>query len=258
MRGKLRSIVLATAFAGIGASLLWSKVIGPMRENRSSTSKPKSSKRLRPKRKTLEAPLDDSESTRSTAEAKQVAEETDEKASKPETSMPASSTGAPAVGHQLRAGARRDPMRGYLFIEFDRDGDFRLSDSELPPKHQAALGKADVDGDGMLDLAEFYVALDKLPALQEEAIVPAGRTVGNPTRGKRVPIYVPKLRRIPGKGAPDWFRTRDKDRDGQLGVKEWAGRRIEEFQRLDENADGFVTLDEAKKEAKPAKKVAEP
>jgi hypothetical protein len=45
---------------------------------------------------------------------------------------------------------------------------------------------------------------------------------------------------------PSWFFQLDTDQDAQIGLYEWkvSGRSIEEFQRMDRNQDGFLTVEE--------------
>src|SRR5262249_48816913 len=45
---------------------------------------------------------------------------------------------------------------------------------------------------------------------------------------------------------PSWFAELDTNHDAQVGLYEWkvSGRSIEEFQRMDRNNDGFLTVEE--------------
>ena len=47
-------------------------------------------------------------------------------------------------------------------------------------------------------------------------------------------------------GLPAWFNEYDTDKDGQLSLSEWrkAGGKLEDFQKMDLNGDGFITADE--------------
>ena len=61
------------------------------------------------------------------------------------------------------------------------------------------------------------------------------------------------------KELPAWFAQPDEDKDGQVGLYEWkkAGRSIPEFEAMDLNGDGFITVEEALRYAKmKAKNVA--
>jgi len=48
-------------------------------------------------------------------------------------------------------------------------------------------------------------------------------------------------------GIPPWFRTFDKDQDGQVSLDEWraGGMKTFDFRAFDSNDDGFVTMEEA-------------
>jgi hypothetical protein len=48
------------------------------------------------------------------------------------------------------------------------------------------------------------------------------------------------------KGLPGWFEQLDTDKDAQVGLYEWlaGGRTLGEFQQMDRNGDGFLTVQE--------------
>ena len=70
-----------------------------------------------------------------------------------------------------------------------------------------------------------------------------------PEEDKRPVVY--RAGKLP-KELPPWFAQMDEDKDGQVGLYEWkkAGRSISEFQAMDLNGDGFITVEEALRYAK--------
>jgi hypothetical protein len=65
-----------------------------------------------------------------------------------------------------------------------------------------------------------------------------------PEEEKRPVVY--RAGKLP-KELPPWFAQLDEDKDGQVGLYEWkkAGRPLNEFQAVDLNGDGFITVEEA-------------
>ena len=65
-----------------------------------------------------------------------------------------------------------------------------------------------------------------------------------PEEEKRPVVY--RAGKLP-KELPPWFAQLDEDKDGQVGLYEWkkAGRPLNEFQAIDLNGDGFITVEEA-------------
>ena len=77
-----------------------------------------------------------------------------------------------------------------------------------------------------------------------------------PEEEKRPVVY--RAGKLP-KELPPWFAQMDEDKDGQVGLYEWkkAGRPVSEFQAMDLNGDGFITVEEALRYVKiQAKNVA--
>jgi len=66
---------------------------------------------------------------------------------------------------------------------------------------------------------------------------------------KRPVVY--RVGNLP-KDIPAWFAPMDTDKDGQVGLYEWkaAGRSLSDFQAIDLNGDGFITVEEAMRTVK--------
>jgi hypothetical protein len=60
--------------------------------------------------------------------------------------------------------------------------------------------------------------------------------------------FTPATERLTG-NLPSWFKSRDRNKDGQVSMSEysrtWSERMVREFQRVDRNGDGVVTPKEA-------------
>jgi hypothetical protein len=67
---------------------------------------------------------------------------------------------------------------------------------------------------------------------------------------RRTYRFTPAGDRLPS-GLPDWFKSRDKNSDGQVQMSEytrsWSSRMVAEFRRHDLNDDGVITPKEASK-----------
>lgn len=59
--------------------------------------------------------------------------------------------------------------------------------------------------------------------------------------------FVARYGKLPA-DIPAWFGELDTDRDGQVSLYEWrvSGRPVAEFQRMDRNNDGFLTVEEVR------------
>jgi Ca2+-binding EF-hand superfamily protein len=108
-----------------------------------------------------------------------------------------------------------------LFDELDANSDRAIIKAEVPESGQAAFGRllklGDSNGNNRLELAEFQ-------ALVQNARGPAA---------------------APGAISQARFNTADKDGDGRLSQAEFPGPKPL-FQRLDRDADGFVSRQEAR------------
>jgi len=75
-----------------------------------------------------------------------------------------------------------------------------------------------------------------------------------PREEERRPV-VYRAGKLP-KGLPSWFEKLDLDGDGQVALYEWkkAGRPVKEFLAMDQNGDGFLTVEEVLRFEKSNKK----
>jgi hypothetical protein len=69
---------------------------------------------------------------------------------------------------------------------------------------------------------------------------------------RRTYRFTPAAERLPTTGLPTWFKSRDRNKDGQVAMSEysptWSERLVNEFGRYDLNDDGVVTAKEAVKD----------
>jgi hypothetical protein len=74
----------------------------------------------------------------------------------------------------------------------------------------------------------------------------AGGNGGETGKGSKRPSYrfTPASEKLPG-GLPGWFKSRDKNGDGQVAMSEygrtWTTRLVDEFRQYDANDDGIIT-----------------
>lgn len=160
-----------------------------------------------------------------------------------------------------------------LFDLIDRDADGKMSRAEfdafsnlqrsftgLPlslvysAQTPSLFQVLDANGDGRLSIREVRSGWDRLIALEpvekeyvtRSALTPQGAVrfgrltdvLSNPTA-----MYSQPPARQSNRG-PAWFRKFDRNADGELSRSEFPGRAAD-FDRIDANHDGFITVEEA-------------
>jgi Ca2+-binding EF-hand superfamily protein len=143
-----------------------------------------------------------------------------------------------------------------MFRRYDQNGDGYLNNDEMPEDLRAERDKWDTDHNGLIDLNEFKAYFQaRMQQRMSEMQNGGGNWWANPgiqtilpaapaeEEEKKPVVY--KVGKLP-KELPAWFQQLDTDKDAQIGLYEWkaAGRSIKEFQEIDRNQDGFLTVDE--------------
>jgi Ca2+-binding EF-hand superfamily protein len=145
-----------------------------------------------------------------------------------------------------RGGA--DTMADAMFRRLDQNGDGLLNNDEMPQSLRVEREKWDTNKDGFIDLSEYRSYFRaRLQQLRAERSAAQDSQADGPL-STEAPEHKPVVYHA-GKlppGIPDWFPKLDTDGDGQIGLYEWktSGRPLREFERLDRNGDGFLTIDE--------------
>jgi Ca2+-binding EF-hand superfamily protein len=192
----------------------------------------------------------------------------------PGAPAPSSTSTAAAPGQPGQPAAPGGPgggnwMEGLIqarFRSYDQNGDGLLNNDEMPDSLKAERDKWDTNHDGFIDLNEFKAyAQARIQEMQAErgAGGPGGGWAGRggpdapaapqipleDDEDKRPTVY--RAGKLP-KDLPAWFAQADTDGDGQVGLYEWRakGWPIEQFQKMDRNNDGFLTVEEVLRVAK--------
>lgn len=137
-----------------------------------------------------------------------------------------------------------DEMAERQFKQRDRNGDGYLNSDEVPGSLQAQFSRWDTNRDSLIDLDEFKAYLRaRMAERQTLSRQYAYIYVPPPEEDQKPLVYSPT--HYP-KDLPAWFKQLDVDADGQVGLYEWrrSGKSIEEFQAMDRNEDGFLTVEE--------------
>jgi Ca2+-binding EF-hand superfamily protein len=163
--------------------------------------------------------------------------------------------GAPAGGTapgQGTAAPNPDSWAESSFKRLDANGDGLLNYDEMPEELRSERDKWDANHDGFIDLAEyktyFQARMQQRMADRSAAGFGSGMTIiaGQPEPEEEEPKQVVyRAGKLP-KGLPGWFEQLDTDKDAQVGLYEWlaGGRTLGEFQQMDRNGDGFLTVQE--------------
>jgi len=135
-------------------------------------------------------------------------------------------------------------MAEVQFKQMDRNGDGFLNSDEVTGSLRTDFTRY-ANRDGLIDLAAFktYLQDQMRQARNGPAQFDFANIAPEPEEEKRPVVYT--AGNYP-KELPPWFKQLDMDKDGQIGLYEWrrAGKSIEEFEAMDRNNDGFLTVEE--------------
>lgn len=153
-----------------------------------------------------------------------------------------------------------------MFQRLDQNGDGYLNYDEMPEDLRVERQKWDTDRNGLIDLNEFKAFYQA--RVQPLVTSNGGRSPvdswqnysydDSPSEEERKPPVVYRPGKLP-KELPSWFSDLDTDHDGQVALYEWkaSGRSLEEFDGLDRNKDGFLTVDEVLRSVNKGKENAD-
>jgi Ca2+-binding EF-hand superfamily protein len=130
------------------------------------------------------------------------------------------------------------------FQRYDLNGDGYLNHDEMPENLRAELDKWDTDKNGLIDLNEFKAWMQA--RIQQRVLERNDENKDSTDSGEeRKPPVAYRRGNLP-KELPAWFSEMDTDQDAQIGLYEWkvSGRSLDEFNKIDRNGDGFLTVDE--------------
>jgi Ca2+-binding EF-hand superfamily protein len=142
-----------------------------------------------------------------------------------------------------------------MFQRLDQNGDGYLNYDEMPDQLRKELDQWDTDRNRLIDLNEFrayfQARVQPSPASQGSSdpsalsLLPYYSFDPAPVEAERKPPVVYRAGKLP-RELPAWFAQLDTDQDGQIGLYEWkaSGKSIQEFDEMDSNKDGFLTVDE--------------
>jgi hypothetical protein len=165
-------------------------------------------------------------------------------------------------------GFNPDSIAEMIFRRTDQNGDGLLNYDEMPESLRAERDKWDANRDGFVDTTEFRSFIDgrRQQMMAERGSSGPGQswpggwsgwleTLGPrrlPQEDRRPVVY--RVGKLPP-NLPGWFTEMDFDKDAQVGLYEWksGSRPIDEFQKVDRNSDGFLTVEEVLRSLAQAK-----
>jgi Ca2+-binding EF-hand superfamily protein len=154
-------------------------------------------------------------------------------------------SGTPAMGPANAVPGGSDATEA-MFRKMDQNGDGFLNSDEMPEDLRANLAQWDANKDGMIDLNEFKQYMNA-KGQQGQGGGPTWIQEETPEEEEQRPVtyHAGNLPKELLTKAP-WFQELDKDNDAQIGLYEWkdSGRPLEEFQKMDRNGDGYLTVEE--------------
>ncbi len=127
-----------------------------------------------------------------------------------------------------------------VFRVLDRDGNGELDREEFTSGLKDDKLRTDADGNGRITKEEYRDYFDRKVTTKVATTIAVNKG-DSLVRGPDG-----KARPGPGNGLPDWFRTLDTDKDGQIALHEWrkGGKVLTLYTEMDLNADGLLTRDE--------------